>query len=583
MDVAKGSVIAVLLLAVIAATPARAAAPREIRYHPHELHFGKVFVGTTSATMTVKLRNLDEVNITIQKISVTDGDDAFVITDGPNKCTNVVFAPGASCLLYVVFIPPGDSRPGEEETGQITIVSEPLYRDVARQIVDLDGTALIPKKKKKPTPTVTPTPTPTPTPTATPTATVPPTPTVSPTPKASPTATTTATPTATPTPALVGVGNFSSNNVEFFLYYPNQKGFSTTPGANNVEPLATIGGANTGLNSPYGLALDPNNDNIYVANRFGGAALQGSITIYPALGSSTGTLNESPIATIVGQPNIGCTAAGVPFPCCTGDEIGTCVDNTQLSQPTGVILDGTGNIYVANLDGGTGFQGSVNVYPPLDSGTGTLNESPIAVIAGQFNTACTAAGNPYACCSGAGTGACTDNTGLANPTGLDLIFNPSSEMLDLYVTNSTGGPPGCSATSSCNGSITVYSPANTTNGNATPSVILTGSNTDLSSPQGLSHNADTNLFVTNGFNNIVTIYPSGTGGNLAPSSSLTGDLSGPEGIVNVPVEGNALTFVVNYSGPSVDVFDASGDLLSTLTGNNTGLSGPLGIVVLPAP
>jgi hypothetical protein len=81
----------------------------------------------------------------------------------------------------------------------------------------------------------------------------------------------------------------------------------------------------------------------------------------------------------------------------------------------------------------------------------------------------------------------------------------------------------------------------------------------------------------------VTIYPSGTGGNLAPSSSLTGDLSGPEGIVNVPVEGNALTFVVNYSGPSVDVFDASGDLLSTLTGNNTGLSGPLGIVVLPAP
>jgi hypothetical protein len=573
MDAAKRSVISALLLATIAAVPAHAATPREIRYHPHELNFGKVVVGTTSATMTVKLRNLDEVNITIQKISVTVGVDAFFLIDGLNKCTNMVFAPGANCILYVVFIPPADSEQDEEEGGDLTIVSQPLDGNVAHQVVDLDGIAMRPKKKKKPKPT----------PTATPTATVPPTPTVSPTPTASPTATTTATPTATPTTALVGVGNFSSNNVEFFLYYPSPKGFSTTPGANNVAPLATIAGANTGLNSPYGVALDANN-NIYVANRFGGPALQGSITIYPALGSSTGTLNESPIATIVGQPNIGCTAAGVPFACCTGDEIGTCVDNTQLSQPTGITVEGaTGNIYVANLDGGTGFQGSINVYPPLGGSTGTLNESPTAIIAGQFNSACTAAGNPYACCSGSGTGTCTDNTGLANPTGVDLVLNPGLEVLDLYVTNSTGGPPGCSATSSCNGSITAYSPASTANGNATPSLILTGSNTQLSAPQGLSHDEDHNLFVTNGFSNAVTIYPSGTGGNLAPTSTISDDLNGPEGVVNVPVDGNALSFVVNYSGPSVNVYDSSGDLLSTLTGNNTGLSGPLGIVVLPAP
>ena len=577
MDVAKRSVIAALLLATIAAAPARAAEKREIRYHPHELHFGKVEVGTSSDVKSVKLRNLDDVTITIQKISVTVGDDAFVITDGTNRCFNMVFAPGANCLIYVVFVPPADSEQGEEEGGDLTIVSEPLNGNVAHQVVDLEGTAVRPKKMKKQKPT----------PTATPTATVPPTPTASPTRTASPTATTTATttatPTATPTTALVGVGNFSSNNVEFFLYYPGPKGFSPTPGDNNVAPLATIAGANTGLNSPYGIALDANN-NIYVANRFGGPALQGSVTIYPPLGSSTGTLNESPIATIVGQPNIGCTAAGVPFACCTGDEIGTCVNNTQLSQPTGIVVDGaTGTIFVANLDGGTGFQGSINVYPPLGGSTGTLNESPTAIIAGQFNTACIAAGNPYACCSGSGTGTCTDNTGLANPTGLDLIFNPSSEMVDLYVTNSTGGPPGCSATSSCNGSITAYSPALSVKGNATPSVILTGSNTQLSAPQGLSHNEDTNLFVTNGFNNTVTSYPSGTSGNLVPIFSITGDLEGPEGIVNASVEGNELTFVVNYSGPGVNVYDSSGDLIGTLTGNNTGLSGPLGMVVLPAP
>jgi hypothetical protein len=575
MDAAKRSVISVLLIVTIAAAPARAAEKKEIRYHPHELHFGKVVVGTSSDVKTVKLRNLDEVTITIQKISVTVGDDAFVITDGPNRCFNMVFAPGANCMLYVVFVPPADSEQGEEEGGDLTIVSQPLNGNVAHQVVELDGIAVRPKKKKtKPTPTLTPTPT------ATPTATVPPTPTVSPT--ASPTATTTATPTATPTTALVGVGNFSSNNVEFFSYYPGPKGFSTTPGANNVAPLATIAGGNTGLNSPYGMALDSNN-NIYVANKTGGQALQGSITIYPPLGSGTGTLNESPIATIVGQPNIGCTAAGVPFACCTGDEIGTCVDNTQLSQPTGIVVDGaTGNIYVANLDGGTGFQGSINVYPPLGSSTGTLNESPTAIIAGQFNGACTAAANPYACCSGSGTGICTDNTGLANPTGVDLIFNSSAEVLDLYVTNSNGGPPGCANTSSCNGSITAYSPASSANGNATPSLIVTGSNTQLFSPQGLSHNAG-ELYVTNGSNNTVTIYPSETGGNLAPSSTIMGDLNGPEGINNAEVDGDVLSFVVNYSGPSVNVYDSSGDLLSTLTGTNTGLSGPLGIVVLPAP
>src|SRR5208282_5495 len=60
----------------------------------------------------------------------------------------------------------------------------------------------------------------------------------------------------------------------------------------NVAPLATISGSNTGLSGPFGIAVD-SSGKIYVADY--GAA---SVFVYPALGSSTGPLNEFPLATI---------------------------------------------------------------------------------------------------------------------------------------------------------------------------------------------------------------------------------------------------------------------------------------------
>ncbi|HVN63015.1 MAG TPA: hypothetical protein VMT58_00145, partial [Candidatus Binataceae bacterium] len=50
----------------------------------------------------------------------------------------------------------------------------------------------------------------------------------------------------------------------------------------------------TGINFPVAVALDFSG-NIYVAN-----FIANSITVYPPLGGSTGTLNEAPIATISG-------------------------------------------------------------------------------------------------------------------------------------------------------------------------------------------------------------------------------------------------------------------------------------------
>jgi hypothetical protein len=126
------------------------------------------------------------------------------------------------------------------------------------------------------------------------------------------------------------------------------------------------------LGYPYGITMDPNG-NIYVTSdedREGNNVP--SILIY-APGSAN---NATPLETIQGQFNHDCTAAGVPYACCTGDLTGTCVDNTQLNTPQGITLDSSGNIYVANLN----F--TITVYPPFTSSTfvGTVNQAPIATI-----------------------------------------------------------------------------------------------------------------------------------------------------------------------------------------------------------
>jgi len=139
------------------------------------------------------------------------------------------------------------------------------------------------------------------------------------------------------------------------IYVTNQVGTITiyAAGTNgDIAPIAIIAGSNTGLESPEGIALD-SYGNIYVADDGPSGNGPSSVFVYPPLAvSGTGTLNETPIATISGLA-------------------------TGLSAPTGIALDSSRNIYVAD-----NFADSVFVYPPLGSSTGTLNEAPIATISG---------------------------------------------------------------------------------------------------------------------------------------------------------------------------------------------------------
>jgi sugar lactone lactonase YvrE len=152
-----------------------------------------------------------------------------------------------------------------------------------------------------------------PTPTPTPT---PPTPSPSPTP--SPTATPTA-PTPTPSP---------------------------TPTPVNIAPTTTISGSATGITRPTGIALDASN-NIYVVDQGNGATIPPSILLFSA--SATGDI--APTCKITGS-------------------------STKLFAPTGIAVDSSGNIYIADQSPTSSTKGFVYVYKGSGC-TGTQNVAPI--------------------------------------------------------------------------------------------------------------------------------------------------------------------------------------------------------------
>ncbi|HET6895914.1 MAG TPA: hypothetical protein VFH72_11085 [Candidatus Baltobacteraceae bacterium] len=235
---------------------------------------------------------------------------------------------------------------------------------------------------------------------------------------------------------------------------PSDKGFVVTftfPGSffpnvlNVYGPLSngsaaltsTIAGSNTALNNPVGVSVD-SNANIYVAN-----SGNGTLTVYPAptpaptpTGTATPTPTPTPTATPTptgsGSPSaspsptptpsslniapaetISCVPAGsMPSPC--------------MSHPTGLTLDGSGNVYVTDPD--SGAAPAVYVFTSAQVACGvppcTLNLTPSRFIAGS-------------------------NTKLANPTDvavdsagtiyvIDAGTGPNTSMLLIFAPTANG-------------------------------------------------------------------------------------------------------------------------------------------------
>ncbi len=343
----------------------------------------------------------------------------------------------------------------------------------------------------------------------------------------------------------------------------------------DVAPIALT----TDTAAPNGVATD-SSGRIYVTN---GAT--NTVTVYAADANG----NVPPIAVIGGS-------------------------KTRLANPNGIALDASGKIYVLNSMNYS--NGSITVYPPLDAGTGILNEAPIAVIAGSKTRLDNAAGitldskgniyvanglrvrvrpdqsydsgrltvyraesngnvAPIATISG-------HRTGLAYPVGIALDSGGNIYVANYYTANTRSDLK-------YDSSITVY-PAGS-NGNAPPSAVIAGDNTGLSYPQGIALDSSGNLYAEgygNGVGYSVNVYPEGSNGNVSPSASIAGADTGMDGPFAIALDSSGNIYVLNsYGGTaqlgSVTAYPAgsSGDTVptATITSNFTRLPFASGIAV----
>jgi hypothetical protein len=304
-------------------------------------------------------------------------------------------------------------------------------------------------------------------------------------------------------------------------------------------PIAIIGGSNTGLLDPQGIAVD-SSGKIYVTD-----PEAESVFVYPSLTSSgTGALNEAPIATISGLNPAGGNITG-------------------LFYPTDIAVDSTG-IYMADVGNGTGA--SVFVFPTLaTSGTGVLNEAPTATISGM-------------------------NTGLVRPAGITLDSNHNIYVTDLDVTGDTPSvfvfPPVASSTADLP--------------DESPMVTISGVDTGVSYPFGIALDSLGNIYVANQGSpsgagaNEVLIFPSLTNSSGLPDEPPTARFYGPEIPIGIAVNSsNGNIYVVDQAGvyqdvtPKVRIYPPLGNSMGELgyetpsgiinTENTTTLQFPAGI------
>jgi hypothetical protein len=314
--------------------------------------------------------------------------------------------------------------------------------------------------------------------------------------------------------ASIFVAQFGDNNVT--VYAPNPIG------SLNELPVAQINGTNTGLNGVTGVAVDASG-RIYVANKFGGSG-SGSVTVYAA--NPSGTLNEAPIATITGantglngptsialdaSGKIYVTSYAASVTVYSANPSGTLNEgplatiaggNTQLTSPYGIAVDAAGTIYVANELGGNnvGLSGSITTYAANPSGT--LNETPVAEIIGNttglndpIGVAVDASGEIYVVNFGGPSGSSVtvypaNPSGILNEAPLATIFGNATALgtsagiaLDstgkIYVSNQYGE-------TNNNGAVTVFAANPSGTLNEAPLGTITGSNTRLYQSMGIA-------------------------------------------------------------------------------------------------
>jgi len=227
------------------------------------------------------------------------------------------------------------------------------------------------------------------------------------------------------------------------------------------------------------------------------------------------------------------------------------------------------------------FGNSVFVYPPGSNG----NAAPGTTISGSD----TSLGLPF--------GVAVDSSGNMYVTdyynGL-LIYSAggNGDVFPTIIDGSNTGiavPVGVALDSSGNiyvandaaNSITVYPSGSS--GNISPSETISGSSTLLDAPVGIALDSAGNIYVVNNSGPSVTVYPAGSNGNVAPSATIFGSNTGFNIPVGIALDSSGNIYVANNGSNSITVYSAgsNGNVTpaTTFSGANTGLNAPYGIAV----
>lgn len=306
------------------------------------------------------------------------------------------------------------------------------------------------------------------------------------------------------------------------------------PGAaGDTPPVRVLAGAATGLKRPSGLAVD-RRGNLYVANTG-----KNTVTVY-----SPGAAGDvPPVRTIEG-------GAKRPW----------------LGRPVSLALDSDDTLYVAT-------EGSVNVYAPDAEG----KVAPVRWIRANYPNGI-AVGRDRTLYLAQGGKVLAFAPGAADSAVPTRTFEGDSGRRDAYGV-ALGNGDTLYVTDQRNNAVTVYPPGST--GTATRRV-LSGLNTRLSTPLGVTVDGKGNVYVANGPQpktpGAIRVYDPTATGDASPVRLFAGRASPLNELADIGIDSRGDMYVLGIDG-RVTVYrpgtDSNPAPIRTLTGPNTFLRQPI--------
>jgi len=239
----------------------------------------------------------------------------------------------------------------------------------------------------------------------------------------------------------------------------------------------------------------------------------------------------------------------------TGVNTDAGIFTTDADTPSGIALDSSGDLYLADFNTGT-----VTEFSPSGANLGVVASGltqPTGLAFDSFGNLYIASNDNNGTVTEVPAGGGTPTaiaTGLSDPTGLAVLSG--TLYVSSYVNSEIDEVPlGGSGLRSF-----------------TPFVTHDGGFDDLNKPVGLAFDASGNLYVANsGINSIEQFTPDGTGSVFASNPDTTDNPSGLNDPMGLAFDSSGDLFVANYhhDGPehtgtsTIEEFSSSGNLLDT--------------------